>query len=85
MLPASPPLESTFHEHRNFVLVMDLALDPINDSKNTALTHWLFFRKSDSLSPSSVSSKKIWQSLESEQNLFKILRAAAENTQSIPM
>jgi hypothetical protein len=85
MLPASPPLESAFHEHGNFVLVIDLALDPINDSKNTAFSHWLFFRKSDSLSLSSVSQKKSVQSLESEQHLFEILRASAENTQSTPM
>lgn len=81
MLHAPPPLESTFHEHRNFVLVMDLALDSISDSK--PFIHWLF-RRSDSLSLSSVSPTKSLQVLESEKHLFKILRAAAENIQSTP-
>lgn len=36
VLPVSPPLESAFHEHRNLVLVIDVALESISNAKNPA-------------------------------------------------
>lgn len=47
MLPVSPPLESAFHEHRNLVLVIEVALESISDAKNPAFILWSS-RKSES-------------------------------------